>query len=59
MNLVHAKCRTRIGHHILNSTLVHRNHISIPLYHIYAIFFGNGFLSLKDTVKFTIFMIDF
>ena len=55
---MHAKGRTRVSHHVLNATLVHRNNIGVALHHVHAIFFGNGFLTLKDAIQFVVFVVN-
>ena len=57
--LIHRKCRTRIRHHILQSTLVHGNHISITFHHIDSLFFYNCLFCLIDTIEFTLLVVDF
>ena len=57
-DLIDTECRTRIGHHVFNATLVHGNHVSIALHHKHAIFLGNRLLRLKKAVEFTFLVIN-
>ena len=57
-NLIHGECRSRVGHHVLQSTLVHGNHIGIALHHIHTVLLGYGFLSLIESVELPFLMID-
>ena len=57
-NLINAQCRTGVGNDILNATLMHRHHISVAFNHIYAVFLGNSFLGLKESIQFALLMID-
>ena len=56
--LMYRKCRTTISYDILNTTLVHRDNVRISLYHINKVVLSNSFLCLKDTIEFSLFMID-
>ena len=56
-DLENAKSGARIGNNIFNTTLMHGDYIGITLHHIDAIFFGNGFLGLKNTIEFVILVI--
>ena len=59
LDLMLRERRTRVGHHVLQSALVHRYHIGIALNHIHAVFFGNRFLTLIKTIELTLLVIDF
>ena len=50
--------RTRVGHHILYSALVHGDYVGVALHHIHTIFLGNGFLRLIESVELTLLMVD-
>ena len=58
-NLVLTKRSSRVGYHVLDATLMHRDNISITLDHKYIVFLRNGFLCLKKTIKLFGFVIDF
>ena len=58
-NLMVRQRRTRVGHHVLQTTLVHGNHVGITLDHIDAVLFDDSFLGLIDAVEFVVLMIDF
>ena len=57
-DLIDTECRTRIGHHVFNATLVHGNHVSIALHHKHAVFLGNRLLRLEKAVEFTFLVIN-
>ena len=57
-DLMDAECRTRIGHHIFDATLVHGNHIGIAFHHKHAVFLGNRLLRLEKSVEFTFLVIN-
>ena len=57
--LIFRESRTTVGHHILQSALVHGNHIGIALNHIHTVFLGNGFLTLVQTIQLALLVVDF
>ena len=57
-NLINAQSRSRVGNDILDTTLMHRHHIGIAFHHIHAVFLGNGFLRLEESIQFAFLMID-
>ena len=52
------ECCARVGHHILHATLVHGNHVGVPLHHIHTFFLRNGLLRLEESVELPLLMID-
>ena len=53
-----AQGSTRVGHHILDTTLVHGNHIGVALHHIHAVLLGYRLLGLIDTVEVLFLVVD-
>ena len=58
LDLIDGECRATVGHHIFQSTLVHRNHVGITFHHIDTVFLGNGLLGLIESVELTFLMVD-
>ena len=57
-NLVDAQGSTRVCHHILDSALVHGNHIGVSLHHVYAVFLGYRLLCLIKAIEFSFLMVN-
>ena len=49
--LVQAERRSRVGHHILDATLVQGDDVGLSLHHIHAVFARYGLLGLIDAVE--------
>ena len=50
--LFFAERRARVGHHILQSALVHGNYIRVAFYHVHAVVLHDGALCLIESVQF-------
>ena len=56
--LVHTECRSRVGHHILYTALVHGDDVGVALHHVHTVFLGNGFLGLIESIELAFLVID-
>ena len=56
--LVNAERRARTGHHVLNATLVHGNHVGLTFHYKHAVFLHHGLLGQMDAVELAFFLID-
>ena len=56
--LVHRKCRTGVGHHVLYAALVHGDNIGVALHHVHTVFLGYRLLSLIDAIQLAVFMVN-
>ena len=57
-DLMHAQCRTRVGHYIFDATLMHRDNIGISFHHKDTILLGYRLLGLIESIEFALLMID-
>ena len=58
MYLVGRQRRTTVSHHVLDASLMHGNHVGIPLHHEHAVFLHDGLLSLVDAIEFALLVVD-
>ena len=56
--LIVAQRRTRVGHDILQATLMHGDDVGITLHHVHAVFLDNSLLGLIDAIELAFLMID-
>ena len=56
--LVYGKCRSRVGHHILDAALVHGDNVGVAFDHIDTVLLGDGLLGLIDAVELVVLMVD-
>ena len=57
--LMDAQGCSRVCHHVLNAALVHGDDVRIALHHVNAVFLGDGFLCLIQSVELSFLMVDF
>ena len=59
VNLIGGERRSAVGHHILDTCLMHGDDVGIALDHKHAIFLHNSLLGLIDAIELTLLMVDF
>ena len=57
-NLMDRQGRSGIGHHVLQTTLMHGDDIGITFHHIYTVLLSDGFLGLIETIELTLLVVD-